>query len=65
LLLGAVFSGFYLLSSSKSQETSSFPASAQPASTIPNNDTAENSESKRLTETSGAKALNKPIPEKK
>jgi hypothetical protein len=65
LLLGAVFSGFYLLSSSKSQETSSLPASAQPALTIPNNDTAENSESKRLTETSGAKALNKPIPEKK
>ena len=65
LLLGAVFSGFYLLSSSKSQETSSLPASAQPASTIPNNDTAENSESKRLTGTSGAKALNKPIPEKK
>ena len=65
LLLGAVFFGFYFLSSSKPHETLSLPASAQPASTISNNDTAGPSESNRANETSGAKALNKSTPVKK
>jgi hypothetical protein len=59
LLLGAVFSGFYFLSSSKSDDTSSLPASTQPASIISTNDNAGSSDSKRSTEVSGTKALNR------
>jgi hypothetical protein len=58
LLLGAVFSGFYFLSSSKSHDTSSLPASAQPASMISTNDNAS-SDSKRANEASETKALNR------
>jgi hypothetical protein len=61
LLVGAVFSGVYFLSSSKSHEPSSPPASAPTASTISDKDTTE----KRSTEASAAKALSKSIVVKK
>ena len=65
LLLGAVFSGFYFLSSSKSHEPSNPPSSAQPASTISEKDTDGKADPKRSTEARGAKALNKSIVVKK
>ena len=63
LLLGAIFFGFYFLSSSKSQESYSSPALMQRESM--NKDTAGNFESKPTSEASGAKAVNKSIVVKK
>jgi hypothetical protein len=58
LLLGAVFSGFYFLSSPKSQEPGSAPA-AQPASTMSGKDTSGIRDLKRSSEASEANTLNK------
>jgi hypothetical protein len=59
LLLGAVFSGFYFLSSPKSQEPASPPATAQPASTMSGKDTSGIRNLKRSSEASEANTLNK------
>ena len=59
LLLTAVFSGFYFLSSSKSQEASSPSAAAEPGSTTWDGNNSEIGELKRPAKATEEKTLNK------